>query len=250
MNGRCAALWRCAVAGAALACAPFAVAAAPAAGPDIVFIAPANHTMPLAHFEEGRLAGGLLKDIGEAIAQRTGRHARFVTVPSKRVPIALTNGDGDGVCYVVRYWIDGDFDWTQPFIPNAAVVAARPEAPPIRDLADLADQPVGTVLGYRHPALDAALGRRFMRTDAPDMEHNLRKLAIGRVRYAVTDDLSLAWHGRNDKEAKLRADLVFETFTAQCAFSRKSHVPFAEVERAIDSLVKDGSIAAMLARYR
>ncbi|HYD79425.1 MAG TPA: transporter substrate-binding domain-containing protein [Paucimonas sp.] len=236
-----------------LAVLPFGLSlpcAARAASPEIVFLAPTNHTMPLSQFQGGQLSGGLIKDLGEAIAERAGRKARFLSVPGKRVAYMLTAGQADGVCYVLNYWIDGDFHWTRPFIPNGAIVAARAEAPVIRALGELADEPVGTVLGYRYPRAEEALGNRFLRNDAPDMAHNLRKLAVGRVRYAITEELSLAWHLRNDKVAKLRNDLVFERFDAQCAFSRKSRVPAAEIDRAIDALIKDGSVTRILARYR
>ncbi|HZX28525.1 MAG TPA: ABC transporter substrate-binding protein, partial [Telluria sp.] len=133
----------------ALACGP--AAAGPA---EIVFLAPQNHAMPIARFEHGRLAGGILKDLGDAIAARLGVPARFVSVPSKRVALALRAGEADGVCYVLPGWIDGDYRWTQPIIPNGVAVVAHGGAPVVHSLSDLAGHRVGTVLGYRYPLLE------------------------------------------------------------------------------------------------
>jgi len=221
-----------------------------AARADVVFVAPTNHTMPMARFVDGRITEGILKDLGDQIARRLGHKARYLLVPSKRVSAALTAGEADGLCYVLDYWIDGDFLWTRAFIPNAAIIAARPDAPRLHSLADLAGKPVGTVLGYRYPQLDVPLGTRFLRDDATDMEHNLRKIAIGRVNYAITEDLSLSWFARTNKTISLRRDLVVANITAKCAFSPKSRHAFRDVERAIDELVADGTLAAILDRYR
>ena len=70
------------------------------------------------------------------------------------------------------------------------------DAPAIAAATELADQSVGTVLGYRYPELKGVLGDRFQRDDAPDMSANLRKLAAGRVRYAIVDQLTLQYEMR------------------------------------------------------
>jgi ABC-type amino acid transport substrate-binding protein len=49
---------------------------------------------------------------------------------------------------------------------------------------------------------------------------------------------------------KVRGDLVFSSYKAQCAFSLKSSIPFDEVSKAVDALIKDGSIDQIMARYR
>ena len=224
--------------------------ALPALAQDIIFIAPTNHTMPLAQFENGTLSGGILKDLGELIAQRMGLHAVFVSIPSRRVSDALSSGTGDAVCYVLPRWLDGNFNWTQPVLNNAGLVVARSDAPVIKSLADLADKPVGTIAGYRYPDIEAVLGKQFRRDDAPTMDHNFRKLAVGRMQYAVMEQSTYSYHMRTQPDTKVRADLVFASFKTQCAFSLKSRVPFEQAERAIGTLIDDGSVQALQARYR
>lgn len=223
---------------------------AAAAPRELVFIAPTNHTMPLAQFQDGKLVAGIVKDLGEAIARRVGRTARFVETPSKRVSQALAQGRADGICYVLPNWIEGELDWSRAILPNSAVVAAHPAAPVIHALSELAGKPVGTVIGYRYAPLEAVLGAGFMRDDAPSMEHNLRKLAAGRRQYAIVEMASLEYLRRTDKSLHLRVDLEFISFKARCAFSRRAQVPFAELDRAIGALADDGSVEDILARYR
>jgi polar amino acid transport system substrate-binding protein len=229
---------------------PLWVPLAAAAAQDLVMIAPLNQTMPLAQFHNNQLSGGILKDLDEAIARRLGRAIVHVSVAGEQVSAALDAGMADGICYVRPFWIDGHFDWSRPLLPDAEVVASQQGAPPVRSLADLRDRPVGTVLGYRYPRVEQVLGLRFQRSDSVTMEENLRKLMAGAVRHTVIGQATLAYQMRINKALKLRQDLVFASFKAQCAFSKKAGVPFEELNQAIDGLVEDGSVEAILARYR
>jgi polar amino acid transport system substrate-binding protein len=221
-----------------------------AAGTDIVFIAATNHTMPLSHFDEGRLDGGILKDLGDSIAKRLGRRAVYVSVPPKRVPIMLASGDADSVCYVMPHWIEGDFNWSKPLIPSSGVLVARTDAPVVSNLSDLADKRVGTVLGYRYPNFDDALGKHFSREDAPVMASNLNKLQAGRMQYAIMEKMTIQFLLRTAESSNVRVDLEFSPIKAHCAFSLKSHIKFAEANRAINSLVEDGTVERILSQYR
>lgn len=232
----------------ALAFAFLLPAAAGAATPELVMLAPANHAMPIAQFHNGELSGGILWDLGEMIASRLGRSVRFVTVPSRRVSLALAHGDADGVCLVQPSWIDGPFQWSTEFIPTGGVVLARRDAPPIVRVGDLRGKKVGTVAGYRYRYLEPVLGKDFLRDDAPSVEHTLRKLSAGRTQYALMELSTAAWHVKNDPA--LRMDLLYESSRARCAFSRESKVPFADLKRVTDAMLTDGSIDKIMARYR
>lgn len=221
------------------------------AGPaELVFLAPRDHAMPLTQFRDGILTGGILKDLGDEIARRIGRHARFVTIPSKRVSLALAAGEADGICYVLPQWIDGDFNWTQALIPDAVTIVGRPGTPILHKLDDIADRRVGTVLGYRYPAITSALGAHFRRDDAPNSDQLLAKLLAKRVDYAVLEQLTVSWYQNIEPKTAPRADFSVQTILAPCAFIKTSAVPFADVDRAVVAIASDGTLSAILARYR
>ncbi|MES2018358.1 MAG: ABC transporter substrate-binding protein [Pseudomonadota bacterium] len=216
----------------------------------LLMIAPLNHTMPLARFDNDKLSGGIIKDLSEAIAQRLGRSPVFISVAVDQVAAVLRQGKADGVCYVRPFWIDGDFYWSRPLIPDAELVASLPTAPVIRSLFDLRDRPVGTVKIYRYPRVEQVLGLRFWRQDSDTMEENLRKMMQGAFNHTLLNQSTLAWHMKVNPSIKLRADLAFASFMAQCAFNKRAGGGPAEIEKAINSLVDDGSVEAILARYR
>jgi polar amino acid transport system substrate-binding protein len=231
----------------------FALALSPAsfaAEPEIVFLAPTSSAMPIAHFSDGRLDGGIIKDLGDAIALRLGRQARYVSLPGKRVEFALGAGQADGVCNVLPGWISGDFAWSRPLIPNAGVVISHRDAPVIRSLDDLAGKRVGTVLGYKYPALEPVLGKTFLREDASTMQHVFLKMEAGRNKYAIGERLELEYEMRVNNVMALREDLVFETYKTSCAFARTSKIPFADIEQAIAALAAAGAVDAIITRYR
>ncbi len=224
---------------------------AQAAPPEMTFLAPTNHMMPFASFQNGEISGGLLKDLGEVLAKRMGYTARFHTVPGKRVALALAHGEADGVCFVMPGWIDGQFKWTRPNIAGAGVVVAHVNAPVVKKVQALRNERIGTVLGYRHPELDDILGSAsFKRDDAPSVQHAIAKLVAGRTRYALIDQLTIAYFLKIHPTTPLRIDLSYVKFKASCAFSLTSPVKFAEVERVLAGMAEDGTIEGILARYR
>jgi polar amino acid transport system substrate-binding protein len=226
-------------------------AAATAAPPrELVMLAPLNHTMPIAEFNGDVLTGGIIKDLGELIAAKLQRTARFISVPSRRVPLMLVRGQADGVCLVQPHWIDGEFHWSPPLIPTGGVVLARADAPHITRLEDLRGKKIGTVAGYRYHAIEPLLGKDFLRDDAPSAMHNLRKLRAGRTQYTLTELSTAAWQVRKDPTGSLRLDITYENNMARCAFSQNSRVPYAEIKLAIDSIIAEHGVDAIMARYR
>lgn len=225
-------------------------AAAPAWAADLVMLAPTDQAMPIVRFQDGRLTGGIVKDLGDAIAQRMGRRPVYVNVDVPGLAPVLMSGRGDAICYVLPFWIDGDYLWSKPVIPDAEMVVARSSAPVIRSLKDLRDKPVGTVGGYRYPRVEQVLGKHFARHDTETLEQNLQQLQNGKVDYTIIGENTLAYQQRINPGQQFRIDLVFSAYKAQCALSRKSSIDPKEFNHAIDTLLEDGSVNQILARYR
>ena len=219
--------------------------------PPLRFVAATNNALPIADFDaKGQLVGGIAKDLGELIAAGLDRQARFIPVAGKQVSTVLLAGEADAVCFVLPEWLQGDFRWTRGLIPDASLVAAHVDAPALKTLEQLAGQPVGTVQGYNYRRTEQALGKWFKRADVPSMAANLKRLAAGKLRYALVEKTSLQYFLHEQPDAPVRIAWVIERFDARCAFSPRSGVPFPEVAAVLDRLVSDGSIERVLSRYR
>ncbi|MDM5177169.1 transporter substrate-binding domain-containing protein [Massilia sp. DJPM01] len=207
--------------------------------------------MPMARFESGRLADGIHKDIGQALAGAMGRTAVFVALPRKRIVRALEDGGADVLCSYVPEWLPGSFRWSQAFIPITEVLVTARSAERPRSVVDVSGQAIGTVLGYSHPELDEALGKGFIRDEGVSSLANLRKLAVGRLQHVVTAKLFLDYRQKlGDPALVLHPPLAVKSYMGQCAVSPKGKVTLAEVDKAIERLIADGAIATIFARYQ
>lgn len=216
----------------------------------IVFVVPVNEAMPLARIEDGHPVSGLYKDLAEAISGRLGLRADYVLVPGARISEGLTSGHADALCFVQQDWTQGTFDWSVPLVDDAELIIAHADAPPVRRLADLANQPVGTVIKYHYAELQKELGDRFVRDDSQDMAMNIRRIAAGRLKYAVVEKLLYDYLTREAPNPMVRVDLAYAPITRMCAFSRKSKIPFSAFDSAVRALVADGTMGRIVDSYR
>ncbi|HEY8879829.1 MAG TPA: transporter substrate-binding domain-containing protein [Roseateles sp.] len=224
---------------------------AQAADPAVLrIVAPTNQSMPLLRMAGTLPAEGLLKDVGEALAERVGLIAGFVPLPSKRAGPAVASGAADLLCYVKPGWLDDKVLWTHAFLPGIGIVAAHPAAPPVAMLIELRDEPLGTVLGYRYPVIDQAFMQAMRREDVADATTNLRRLALGRIRYAVTDRAALDHFLRDNPDSGLREAIEVERYQLGCALSPHKAALLAPLNRAIDRMQADGTLEALFNRYR
>ena len=218
---------------------------------DLVILVDTGTEMPMARFEKWHLVDGIHRDIGLELARRMNRTPKFMSLPRKRIVKALEEGAADVLCSYVPEWLDGKFYWSQPFIPIVEVLIADRSVERPHDIKELAGKPIGTVLGYAHPELEEILGDGFVRSDGPTTEANLRKVAAGRIKYAVTGKSFLDWRlKKGDLMLTLHPPMVVKSYMGQCAVSRKGRAKLADVDRAIGEMIRDGSVNAIVARYK
>lgn len=218
--------------------------------PALRIVAPTSQSMPMLRMAGARPVDGLLKDLGEALADRLGMNPVFVALPSKRSGPAVASGAADLLCYVKQGWLDDGVLWTRTFLAGTRIVAAKSNAPAVLQLQDLRDEFLGTVLGYRYPVLDQAFNQPIRRKDVTDAETNLRRLALGRIRYAVTDRAALAYFQKANPAADLREVIEVERYQLGCALSPDKAALLQPLNRAIDQMQFDGALEALLNRYR
>jgi ABC-type amino acid transport substrate-binding protein len=228
-----------------------ALAALPARASDITFLVDTGTEMPMARFQGRQLVGGIQYDVGHTLAKAMGRNARFETLPRQRMLGALEKGNADLICGYVPQWLPGPFAWSQPFLPTVEVLLTSAAAERPRKLADVSGQPIGTVLGYKHPELERVLGEGFVRDDGPTTDASLRKLAVGRMRHAVTSEYIYQYR---IKQAELplmvHPPLLVKRYMTQCAVAPSGRVTLAEVDAGLAQMMRNGAVAEITARYR
>jgi len=207
--------------------------------------------MPMSRIENGRLTDGVHKMLGEMLARGTGRELRFLLLPRKRIAKALQEGEADILCGYTPEWIEGDYLWTEPVFTAEEVLATDASQARPRSIAELAGQPIGTILGYQHPEIEKILGAGFVRDNSPNMETNLEKLARGRIHHILIARAVLDYRQRlRAVPLKLHPPLSAATFETRCAVSRRGHLSLEEANRAIAAAARDGTLARIVAHFR
>ncbi|MFZ6749379.1 substrate-binding periplasmic protein [Undibacterium sp. Ren11W] len=215
----------------------------------LVFAALTAQNPPIAIFSGEKLTAGIVKDLGEAIALRLQRKAVFLPLSRNRLVTALKSGQVDGICYSRPEWLGLPLHWTAGIIPNSELLLRHGKSVAPFKISDAAGATIGTVLSFRYPELDTGVAGNYTRDDAPSMGANIRKFIAGRFQYAMIDRLSLNYAARLHPELNQAASLSLSTFVGACGFSLKSTIPFNEVERAVKSLLDDGTVKKILAHY-
>lgn len=229
-------------------CAPFTVRA-----DTIVFAVSTGSAMPMTDFRGDVLAGGLLKDFGDALARELALTPLYMSLPRKRVEAALQAGQADLLCDLRPEWVDGKaWLWTDTVFSNFMIIAGRTGMPPLASLSDLAGERVGTVLGYRYPEMERRLGGKFQRDDAATDDVNTNKLLKGRFRYMMSNALYYDYQRKVHPDGAQLNPAVFtlRPFDTYCALPPNGRLDLAVVNRAIGALRKRGEMQQIYDRYR
>lgn len=209
--------------------------------------------MPLIRLEHGRPTGGILYDLQTRLAQKLGRKAEMLVLPRLRVQQMLERGELDVRCYVNPSWLSEShhqYIWSLPFLVHNDLLISRHgenDLPGARR-----NEALGTVLGFAYPTLEAQFTSGLLhREDARTQEQVLEKLSAGRYRFAVSNQLSLAWY--NKKHAaphRLQAVGEVTRDLVSCLVRDEPDVPTMALLRAMVQMKQDGEFEQILARYR
>lgn len=207
--------------------------------------------MPMALIADSKIVGGIHRDLGLAIARELNAEPVFIVLPRKRIPVALQRGAGHLACHFLPEWMPGEFDWSEPFMPNALLLLSNARAPRVDNLLALRGVPIGTVLGFAYPELATILGSNFVREDAVDATRNLMKFDAGRSNYALTGEVFLrCQQSRHGLALNVQEPLVVKRYLASCAVSRATPYPLAQINRAIRTVRDRKELDAIYGKYR
>ena len=226
----------------------------PCRGDNITFAVSTGSAMPMTDFRGEKLAGGLLKDFGDALAHEMGMAPQYLLLPRKRVEAALGDGSADLLCDLRPEWLDGkDWTWSQSVFSNSMIIASRSDTAPLARLSQLAGQRIGTILGYRYPEVEDQLGmRQFRRDDAATDDLNTNKLLNERFSYIMSNSLYYDYQRKVHPAGARLNPAVFKVraFDTYCALPPDGRIGVARVNRAIGAIRKRGEMQQIYARYQ
>lgn len=191
------------------------------------------------------ITGGILKDLAEALTQELGLKPSMVLLPQQRVGPDLVNGQLGMVCFVHETWfpkeLAAQFLWSDELTANINYIATI-NGKPVNKVEDLFSKQVGTIVNYYYKILDPYFDKgKIVRDAGPSTSSNIQKLVHGRIDYMIISNLEFDFYKK--KNPKLRSyDLGLDNVRVKCALSKKSGISLEQLNKAIASLRKKGTL--------
>lgn len=235
---------------------------AEAAAPPLRLLVATGAGLPFADISQGtgeaRLQGGIIHDWGLVLAQRLGREARFLLMPTRRVGQQLREGGFDVQCFENPQWYSAqDEAWIEwlprPLMEVVEELVSLPGTPLVRHLAQLQGRTVGVVTGYRYPLLDPLFeAGRLERSQAHNEGRLLQMQSLGRADYSVISHLQFAYARAHDPKLRhlVASPLEVSRTALYCLRQRSSPIPLSELASAQQALLAEGRLEEILRRYR
>lgn len=195
---------------------------------------------------------GLITDYLTALADELKIDLKIELLPRKRID--KKNEVYDLNCYSSKAWNDNpdSFHWTQPLFIKKEIIAGSRPVPD--SLNGFNGEIIGTMRGYKYPALDKLFEtKKLIRNDAENETLNFQKLVKNRISFIVTDEMLLSYFLKNNPEATkiiLPKYLIESTFPVQCAIKKESTLSVKAVDKAIQKLKQSGKLEEIFNNYR
>lgn len=224
---------------------------------DVTFSYWNDATPPFAFVEDGRLTGGLIKDIGDEVALRLDRAPHYVELPVPRIEQYLQDGTVDADCITSRSWkkTPDEYNWSPTLFDGADRLLVRKNTNgQIREVNDLSGKRLGVYNGYvYHPAImNMIADGKIQAIKVNSVEKGVLLLKLDRLDALIDFGVLLNYQMKTvDPQNELAlAPLIADEYKLSCAYSKKSSVTKEDFDRVLSELIKEGYITKILAKYR
>lgn len=211
---------------------------------------------PYALVENGVLTGGLLFDVGSALAVEMDRKLEFVNVPRKRLAGSLAAGSIHIRCHLSPVWMKepDKFLWTPTLYKSKTIVAAlTDDAPDIETIADLKGKTIGTVLGFKYADEIEGMFKdnTAVRADSAAVSNLIKMMGYGRVDVVIGTKLILQYEIQKAGADNLYeiAPLEIRSQDIQCAISKTSSALSTKILMAMNALINRNVILGYYNQY-
>lgn len=209
-------------------------------------------------FRDGnQLSGGIIKDLGDALASSLGRTAAYVELPSKRIEPYLISGKLDIDCITNPIWKDTPdaFRWSPVLFDGADRFLVRSgKENDIQDLYDLRGKILGIYQGYVYSeALTQMIdSKEVATTQVSDVEKGIYLLGLKRIDALVEFGVILDYHLKNMTKADefSIANLPADQYKLHCAYSHKINADYQDIDNAFRTMIDSGTVTQILNKYR
>jgi ABC-type amino acid transport substrate-binding protein len=182
------------------------------------------------HDGSNAVRGGLIVELGAALARELGTDLQTQPLPRKRIDAAVQSGEVDLVCYWSPEWTEqaDKVLWTIKSLPQVERIVTRPGGmPPAVALKYLEGKTIAAQLGFHYPSLQPWFDSgKVKRKDETRVETMFRSLELGVSDVLVTSEAEIQGYFKNFPQTQAQFEVspfVFSKVSTQCGLSPKSH---------------------------
>ncbi len=208
---------------------------------------------PYAFVKDHTLKGGIIKDIMDEVGVKLNIKIKYLKIPRKRVSNYLLSGKIHVRLISNPKWFSNheQFHWsTALFKENDKIVINTKDANTIKNINDLQEKRLGTILGYRYQIFK---NHNIIRDDAKKLKSNFIRLERGRIDALIDSDILINYYINKNKKQK-QFTLLKENASSHSihAMYSKKYLPisFKKIDEAFIELKKDGTIQKILDKYK
>lgn len=212
---------------------------------------------PFIFVEDGELASGIIKDIGEHLGKTFNRKVSFLELPSKRIEPYLISGEVDFDCITNPVWKDSPdaYLWSPVLFSGAdRFIVRSAQESDIQEFADLKGKILGIYNGYVYnPKIMQMMAQdEVISVKADSVEKGMYLLGLKRIDALIDFGIILRYQLKNleNRDDFRIATLPADEFDLFCAYSPKTDLSNEQIDQAFKTLSNDGAIDAILQKYR
>ncbi|WP_410499411.1 substrate-binding periplasmic protein [Chitinibacter sp. S2-10] len=191
----------------------------------LLIIANEGRQAPAIISNHGNLTGGMLLELGQALAQEAKQSVKYQLFPRKRLERMAGQGRFDYVCLLNPAWLPATMPlrWGPAMLDESNVLLFRSGTHSPASIQEIYGETLSTVLGYRYSSLETLFQQgQLKRSDALTEEQLMRKVQAGREHYGIINRFSLRWFNRSlPAEQRLQEGLVINSASLHCAVPAK-----------------------------
>lgn len=204
----------------------------------------------------GHVTGGLLTELGNALAHSLGTTAVHTIHSRRRIEAAVAEGEADISCYSSPQWTDykGRLDWTVPTLPQIERVVVLKDHPVLQRIPDdFLDKRIATMWGYHYATIQPLFdSHQAVRVDDTHVANMFRLVETGLADALISSEAEIEGYfaqrpGTRDRFSVGTAP--FSIVATQCYVSPKSRWSLPSINKALTNMVTRGDVERMAKRY-
>ena len=215
-----------------------------------------HNAAPYAFVEDGKITGGIIKDIMDLLGKKIGIDIQYAETPRKRLSAYLQSGRVHIVVLSNPLWFANShlFDWSDPLITEKNLFMLKSDSLlKIKRFEDLEGKILGTILGYSYPALKQMLDQNIIhRADTLTLNQNFIKLQAGRVDALIDSDILIQYYlkSNNLQNQFIAAEKLASEHLLRSVLSKHAPIDIVQVNKAYKAMKEKGELSRILNKYR